>query len=50
MTKMSFNKIIEYRKEKFDLAIIGTFHLPSGMSQNDEAELRNLIANGGIVM
>lgn len=49
MTKMSFNKIIEYRKEKFDLAIIGTFHLPSGMSQNDEAELRNLIAKGGIV-
>ena len=31
------------------MAIIGTFHLPSGMSQNDETELRNLIAKGGIV-
>lgn len=30
------------------MAIIGTFHLPSGMSQNDQSELNKLIAKGGI--
>lgn len=31
------------------MAIIGTFHLPSGMSQNDQSELLKQIAKGGLV-
>lgn len=30
------------------MAIIGTFHLPSGMSQNDQSEITKLIAKGGV--